>query len=289
MCRFVFYSGAPSRLSSLLTEPTHSIIHQSYQSKEREEPLNGDGFGVGWYVPEESDAPAIFKDVTPAWNNQNLTSLAAVVRSPCIVAHVRAATPGLPVSQLNCHPFSWREFLFAHNGQVGNFQAIRRKIQSELSDEAFNLLSGSTDSEHVFALFAKHYDPASTDSKIHAMAAARSSAITTIEGISAEHGTDAPSDLNLVLTDGVLTVITRYASHGPKAPNSLYVHSGSAYECKDGICRMQDRSESSEAIIVASEPLGQDDGWRPAPENSMLLIDRNAVIEERSMEMREFS
>ena len=42
MCRFVFYRGAPIRLSSLLTEPAHSIIHQSYHSKERAEPLNGD-------------------------------------------------------------------------------------------------------------------------------------------------------------------------------------------------------------------------------------------------------
>ena len=50
MCRFVFYRGAPIRLSSLLTEPVHSIIHQSYRSKERAEPLNGDGFGVGWHA-----------------------------------------------------------------------------------------------------------------------------------------------------------------------------------------------------------------------------------------------
>lgn len=289
MCRFVFYRGVSIRLSSLVTEPTHSIIHQSYRSKEREEPLNGDGFGVGWYAPEECDTPAIFKDVTPAWNNQNLASLATVIRSHCILAHVRAATPGLPVSQLNCHPFSWGQFLFAHNGQIGDFRTIRRGIQSELSDEAFNLLSGSTDSEHLFALFIKYYDPTVFDSELHAMAAALNAAINTIEAIATEHGVDTPSHLNLVLTDGERAVITRYVSHGTDAPNSLYVHTGSAYECNDGVCRMRDHSATGETLIVASEPLSQDEGWRPVAENSMLLIDENYVIEERRMERRKFS
>ena len=286
MCRFVFYRGAPIRLSSLITEPTHSIIHQSYRSQEREEPLNGDGFGVGWYVPEESETPAIFKDVMPAWNNPNLASLAAVIRSRCIVAHIRAATPGLPVSQLNCHPFSWGPFLFAHNGQIGNFRSIRRRIQAEMSEEAFNLLSGSTDSEHLFALFVKYYDPTVFDSKLKAMAAALSAAINTVEVIAAEHGGEAPSFLNLVLTGGELAVITRYVSHGFKAPNSLYMHTGSAYECKDGVCRMRDHSESDETLIVASEPLSRDIGWQPVSVNTMLLIDGNHVIEERPMENR---
>jgi predicted glutamine amidotransferase len=48
MCRFTLYMGPPIRLSSLLIEPDHSLIRQSVESREREEPLNGDGFGVGW-------------------------------------------------------------------------------------------------------------------------------------------------------------------------------------------------------------------------------------------------
>ena len=52
MCRFTFYQGEPIRLSALVTEPEHSLINQSFDSREGEEPLNGDGFGVVWYVPE---------------------------------------------------------------------------------------------------------------------------------------------------------------------------------------------------------------------------------------------
>ncbi|MCH7537799.1 MAG: class II glutamine amidotransferase [Proteobacteria bacterium] len=51
--------------------------------------------------------------------------MARVVHSHCIIAHVRAATP---VTQLNCHPFSWGRFTFAHNGEVGGFDSIRRHL-----------------------------------------------------------------------------------------------------------------------------------------------------------------
>ena len=95
MCRFTFYLGRPIRLSSLITDPSHSVIRQSFQAQEREEPLNGDGFGVAWYAPEHSDEPAVFKSVTPAWSNRNLRDLARVVASHCILAHVRAATQQL--------------------------------------------------------------------------------------------------------------------------------------------------------------------------------------------------
>jgi len=283
MCRFVFYRGAPIRLSSLITEPAHSIIHQSYHSKEREEPLNGDGFGVGWYAPDESDKPAIFKDVSPAWNNQNLANLAKVVRSPCIIAHIRAATPGLPVSELNCHPFSWGRFTFAHNGDVGEFQRLRRAIQTRLRDEAFDLLRGSTDSEHLFALFANEYDETGHGSKLDAMAVALSSAIETVETIKKDRNVGVQSLLNMVLTDGGNTVITRYISNSRKEPHSLYRHTGSAYECIDGVCHMRDRSESGKTVLVASEPLSHDDGWKPVARNTMLLIDDDSNVEERAI------
>ena len=49
--------------------------------------------------------PCIFTSITPAWNNLNLERMARKVTSPLIFAHVRAAYPGMPVSEQNCHPF----------------------------------------------------------------------------------------------------------------------------------------------------------------------------------------
>ena len=68
MCRLLAYKGPPVILDDLLYEPEHSIIKQSYDAREMEEPLNGDGFGVGWYAPRLSKNPAVFTSVRPAWN-----------------------------------------------------------------------------------------------------------------------------------------------------------------------------------------------------------------------------
>ena len=76
MCRFVVYKGRPLLMADLVTRPSHSLIHQSYRAEQWEEPLNGDGFGVGWYVPEIDDTPAVFTSVTAAWSNRNLRRLA---------------------------------------------------------------------------------------------------------------------------------------------------------------------------------------------------------------------
>ena len=110
MCRFTFYQGKPIRIGSLMTEPKHSLINQSFESEERDEPLNGDGFGLVWYNHQISDRPASFKSISPAWSNNNLLELSSIVESTCIMGHVRAATQGLLVSESNCHPFKWRQF-----------------------------------------------------------------------------------------------------------------------------------------------------------------------------------
>ena len=44
-----------------------------------------------------------------------------------------------------------------HNGDLGGFTQLRRSLLGQLSDEAFGLIRGSTDSEHIFALYIDHY------------------------------------------------------------------------------------------------------------------------------------
>lgn len=83
MCRFLGYLGSEILLADLISNPANSLIRQSYKSKERSEPLNGDGFGVGWYSPAISNEACVFTSITPAWNNRNLLNLVEHIRSPC--------------------------------------------------------------------------------------------------------------------------------------------------------------------------------------------------------------
>jgi len=83
-------------MADLLTRPNHSIIQQSWDCRERMTagPLNGDGFGIGWYTAFDPTA-CIFTCINPAWSNLNLRRIAEKIQSPLIFAHVRAASPGL--------------------------------------------------------------------------------------------------------------------------------------------------------------------------------------------------
>jgi glutamine amidotransferase len=267
MCRFTLYLGPPVRLSSLLIDPAHSLIRQSTNSHEREEPLNGDGFGVGWYVPEFSDEPAVFRSITPAWNNRNLHNLSRVVASSCVLAHVRAATQWSGVNEANCHPFRFGKYLCMHNGDLGSFRKIRRKLLESVCDEAFSNVFGSTDSEHFFAVIIDELLKNRMDGPV-ALATALDSAIQRVIALVAQYGDQEPSYLNVALTDGENAVVSRYNNDSEHPPESLYYYCGDLYEPGSH------GQLSYDEVVVSSEKLTHDPGWQPVPPNHLIILSR---------------
>jgi len=151
------YNGPRIVLSQVVTEPGHGILQQSRKAHDVRTSLNADGFGLSWYAPKLTPFPAVYKEITPAWSNQNLQNLVKVTKSHLVLAHVRAASTG-SVVQTNCHPFCWRNLSFMHNGTVAYFSSIRRKMMAMLSDSAFSIIQGSTDSEVLFAMFVTNFE-----------------------------------------------------------------------------------------------------------------------------------
>jgi predicted glutamine amidotransferase len=288
MCRFVLYHGTPLTIASLVTEPVHSIINQSVAALESEEPLNGDGFGVAWFVPELSENPAAFRSVSPAWSNQNLLQLARVTRSGHILAHVRAATRGLPVEEANCHPFTHGTYAFMHNGDVGRFRQIRRKLLMSLTDPGFDAIHGSTDSEHLFGVFLDEVSRSNTGDGAESMAAALERAIGRVTKLATDSRGSSPlvdgddSYLNIAISNGHCSVACRYTTSEGE-PSSLYVHTGRRYVCEDGVCRMIAPERGHGAVIVASERLSEDPGWQKIPRNHLVTISREGTANIRAM------
>ena len=282
MCRFALYLGPPIRLSRLVTEPSNSIIHQSYDSQERAEPLNGDGFGVAWYVRDIRPEPAVFRSISPAWNNQNLLHLAPVTVSDCLLAHVRAATPGLPVTELNCHPFVRGRYAFMHNGFLPDFPRIVRPLRERLSEQAYFGIQGTTDSEHVFALMADHYLRRGEES-LGALAEAMVASIAEIEQLNQEAGVAGRSYLNLAVTNGQQAVACRYVTGGGDDANSLYLATGCLEVDPSGTGRMVPCTEGHAAVLVASEPLGERSAWTVVPPNSLVVVDESHRAEVQAM------
>src|SRR3954447_21308673 len=102
----VAYLGeAKIPLSSLVLEPEHSLLIQSYAPKEMMSGVvNADGFGTGWYVPEVDEKPAVYRSNAPIGSDRSFASLAPKVRSTTVFAAVRSATPGLPAEESGVPP-----------------------------------------------------------------------------------------------------------------------------------------------------------------------------------------
>ncbi|GAA5066916.1 glutamine amidotransferase [Thermocatellispora tengchongensis] len=118
MCRHVAWLGPPRSLASLIHEPEHGLLKQSYAPRrQRHGTVNADGFGMGWYDPARPE-PVRYRRAVPMWTDANLPALAEVARSHCLLAAVRTATVGMPIEESATAPFASGPWLLSHNGRV---------------------------------------------------------------------------------------------------------------------------------------------------------------------------
>lgn len=283
MCRFTFYIGSEIALADLVTRPENSLINQSTHARERTEPLNGDGFGLAWYVPDDP-TPARFRSITPAWNNANLAELSRVTRSRCILAHVRAASSDrFNVAEANCHPFRHGPFTFMHNGHIEGFERIRRPLMDSLSDAGFAGIRGTTDTEHVFALALEHLRGHEGESSCDLLADALQGAVNGVLALLSAHAPGHHAYLNLVLADGHHAAACRFSTDAEHI-DSLYLSEGSQYRCEGGVCTMSAPSRSDRAVLISSEPLNEGPRWQPIERNHIALVDAGLAVQSRPLD-----
>lgn len=280
MCRLMAYRGTPIIMDKLLYQPKNSLVNQSINAREIEEPLNGDGFGIGWYVPEVNYEPVTFVSVNPAWSNRNLRNLAPKMKTECMIAHVRAASVG-EVSESNCHPFQYKNLLMAHNGGVEHFSRIKRDIRTPLSDELYNWIKGQTDSEHIFALLLNELFK--NHKTIHPEAVVDSFEITfrQVKELMKKHNIDEPAYLNMAFTNGLFIVATRYCSDPKEEPLTLYHSEGSRYVVDDGVTRLEAPEDDDQAVLVVSEKLTDDAHWTMIPANHFVIVEQSLNVRVR--------
>ncbi|MBO6837127.1 MAG: class II glutamine amidotransferase [Alphaproteobacteria bacterium] len=244
MCRWLAYWGPPLFLEDLVAKPDHSLIHQSLHAAEAKTETNGDGFGLGWYG--ERPEPGLYREILPAWNDENLKHLSAQIRSRLFFAHVRAST-GTATTRANCHPFAYGRWLFMHNGQIGGYGLIRRKLEQMLPDEYYTCRHGTTDSELVFLLalsLGLDADPVG----------AMGESLAIVRRAMAEAGITDPLRFTAVLSDGNRIFAFRCASDA-LAPTLYYTGAGSA------------------AMTLVSEPLDTDrPRWTAVPQGHVVSV-----------------
>lgn len=280
MCRFVAYMGPPILAEDLLYKPKYSlVIAQSMRAEEMSVAVNGDGFGIGWYIPEIDNEPCVFRSIKPAWSDMNLRNLARKILSPLIFAHVRAASPGSLVEEVNSHPFWHGTLMFMHNGIVGDFHKIRRPLLAKLKDSAFHAILGSTDSEHLFGLMLNYIEnpkaPVTTEELVFAL----NRMFEDLDELLLEYEVSQHSYLNICVTNGSSLIATRYTTNPNVQPATLYYMYGRRYICTPEGCRMEPTIGTPNAIVIASEPFtARKADWIKVGRNIMMIVDETMHI-----------
>ena len=251
MCRWLAYSGTPIYMDEVIFNQKNSLIHQSLSARLSHVTTNGDGFGIGWYG--ERDIPGTFHDILPAWNDANLHTIAHHVKSGLFLAHVRAST-GTATSRANCHPFRHKNWLFMHNGQIGEYQKVRRALEARVDDSLYPCRVGTTDSELIFYLLFSEgleVDPQGAITRT----------IAFVRQTMDEHNIESAFRFTAVLSNGNSLYATRYATD-PEPPTLFW------------------RDENGQRLIV-SEPLDfEADHWHEVAPSQLLIAERSGGIQE---------
>jgi len=281
-------------MCDLITNPTHSIIKQSYNSQERigKDPLNGDGFGIGWYITHNEDqteceTPCVFLSVTPAWNNLNLIRLAEKIRSPLFFGHVRAASPGILTTETNCHPFLFGQFMWMHNGFISEFKKIKRRLINLLTDELFLTIQGTTDSEAIFMLYLNilqsRYPKEDLKTKWVEPEILKSVMEETIQILikwKDEQKIEGHYHMNFAISDGKSVIVTRYSYPFCEEGVSLYFASGTEFKVgANNDYEMVQTDRRQMCHIIASEPLSASlKDWIPVPREHLIMVKADSSL-----------
>lgn len=256
MCRLFGLTAGPARVSAafwLLDAP---------DSLDAESRRNPDGTGIGWF--DGDGRPRVEKQPDPAYDDPAFTQTARTATSRTFVAHVRLATTGAHTVD-NTHPFLADGRLMAHNGGFGDLDAI----DAELGDYR-RLVHGDTDSERFLALITKRTDEHDGDV---------SAGITSAAGWIAAN---LPMySLNLVLIeDGELWAL-RYPDQRALHVLARSPRPGGAddgWEASGSRLRVR-ATGATPTVVVASERLDDDPGWRMLAPGELLHVRPDLTVD----------
>ncbi|HAC66294.1 MAG TPA: ergothioneine biosynthesis protein EgtC [Cyanothece sp. UBA12306] len=247
MCRLLAYFGSSIQPEQLIYQAEHSLYLQSYNPKETvTTSVNADGFGIGWYDFKKDIKPFIYKNILPIWSDINFPYLTKYIETKCFLSYIRSATPGQETNLSNCQPFSNKNLLFTHNGFIENFrETLYKPIRDSLTDEIYRKIEGTTDSEHIFALFLNELNLVQGNLQL-----ALENTLNKLETLGKKYNNKILA--NIIVSNGEQLVACRFAINST-AP-SLY--------------RLNNSNGLNPSIIIASEPLFSGD-WSSFEDHSL--------------------
>ena len=239
MCRHLAYLGPPVLLADLVLHQPHSLLHQSWAPTDMRGggSINADGFGIGWLVGDPGDGGVArrYRRDVPMWSDASLPALAASISSNAILAAVRNATPGMPITETACAPFIEGVWMLSLNGVIDGWPASVAALADGLGPTNLMTLDAPTDSAFLWALVRQH------------LSEGRSPATALTRVVGDVLALAPRSRLNLLLSDGRSIAATTFG-------HTLWLRQGRG------------------SVTVSSEAFDPGEpGWKQVPDLSLVM------------------
>jgi glutamine amidotransferase len=223
---------------------------------------NPDGWGIGYY---RGHAARVVREPQNALSSKIFDHHVKRIQSNLVIGHVREASRGKNCLA-NTHPFIYGKWIFCHNGTLAIFEEIKK----ELAPKYRKRIRGTTDSEVLFYWILQHIEKAT-----NAVDGIRS-ALAQID--SRKRG--RTTSLNFLLSDGKTLYAYRNAYKKPHEYTLYYLHQTSARPMAKRLESHETPLEieltqigKSDSVIVCSEKLTTDKGWKLIPNKTLVSID----------------
>lgn len=248
MCRHFAYLGPVVPLEHLVISPPFGLMRQSWAPRQQQfGNVNVDGFGLGWYLDGE-DRPVRYRRTLPIWADANLADLLRPVRTGAALGAVRSATVGNAVVETANAPFTSDRWLFSHNGILPGWPEAAADLAAELDWPKLARVQNLIDSTLLWALVLDRL----------------------------ESGVDPVT---------AITEVTVAARKIPDARVNLLLHTGDrivATAAGDSLVYLRGEHPDPEgrptsAVIVASEPFDETDGWVEVAADHVLVATAGSV------------
>jgi glutamine amidotransferase len=241
MCRHLAYLGPQATLRSVLTDPPHGLLRQSWAPRQQKHgTVNADGFGVGWYA-DADPVPARYRRAVPMWGDASFADLVRVTRTGALLAAVRSATDGTAQVEAAAAPYAAGPWLFSHNGTLDGWPDATAGLAATLPAAELLALEARADSALAWALV------------LHRLRAGENPADALAGTVGDLDAAGITGRFNFLLTDGKTIAATAAG---------------------DTLCYCSRPGQ----VVVASEPFDDEPGWQAVPDRTVLTA-RPGVVD----------
>ena len=276
MCRlFGFRSVIPSQVHTSLVAADNALGTQSQE--------HPDGWGVAHFI---DGAPHLHRSAATALEDAIFHRVSGVVASETVLAHVRRATVG-PKNVLNCHPFQYGRWVFAHNGEIPKFERCREALTQRVNPALRRFILGDTDSEVIFSLFLSElsrYGPLGNRLGIDDVFGALDDTMRTVREVCDTDDAPNPAFLTVVVTNGTTMAATQggkelfWSTFKTRCPD----RDTCSYFVPE--CEAPSQTGYVNHLVVSSEPLSGENVWIEMKPGEVVGVDWRMQLQRRMLD-----